>query len=368
MVAANFGFSAHDDLAIGVHGEDDDAGAVNVLYGTSNGLSARHDQLWTQASPGIADTQEQGEAFGLTLVAGRFRQTGYADLAVGVYDEAVDGVAGVGDVQIFNGSDHGLTSRGSRLWTHPAFGDGKGNESAAFSFAMAAGPFTGGPTDDLAVGAPFANNNTGTVTVIYGSINGLRPERMQVWSQATPGIGDTPEPDDTFGWSSAAGNFGRDSDGRLFADLASRVPGETSTSIKAGGALTIIYGGRDGLTATGSQTLTDGFSSEAFGIDVSWRRQLTAIHTGAQGLDHLIVGDDDWLPCRSHHRQRGQRHETPEVDHQDPWAPRDMDRTSRQSRRIEAHWTVRNADPSASGRPVAHPWRGVHRLQRGLLG
>ena len=84
-------------------------------------------------------------------------------------------------------------------------------------------------------------------------------------------------------------------DGRLFTDLPVRVPGETTTSTEAGGALTIIYGDRDRLTATGSQTLTDGFSSEAFGIDVSWRRQLTAIHTGAHGLGQLIVGDEDWL-------------------------------------------------------------------------
>ena len=104
-----------------------------------------------------------------------------------------------------------------------------------------------------------------------------------------------PEPDDTFGWSLATGNLGRDHGEQPYDDLALRVPGETTTSSEESGALTIIYGSRDGLTATGSQTLTHGFSSEATGIDVDWRRQLTATRSADSGLDQLIVGDEDWI-------------------------------------------------------------------------
>jgi hypothetical protein len=64
----NDGFS---DLAIGVPGETvgdvDDAGAVNVLYGTVLGLSADNDQYWHQDSSGIKGTAEDNDSFGRAL-------------------------------------------------------------------------------------------------------------------------------------------------------------------------------------------------------------------------------------------------------------------------------------------------------------
>jgi hypothetical protein len=60
LSAANFGKSAHADLAIGVPGEDlqgtpsvFEAGGVHVLYGSVTGLSATANQFWTQNSPNI---------------------------------------------------------------------------------------------------------------------------------------------------------------------------------------------------------------------------------------------------------------------------------------------------------------------------
>ena len=60
------------DLAISVPLEDlagpvKNAGAVNVLYGSTNKLTADGDQLWHQNSTGIADTAEQADRFGLSL-------------------------------------------------------------------------------------------------------------------------------------------------------------------------------------------------------------------------------------------------------------------------------------------------------------
>lgn len=292
LVAANFGHGGEHDLAIGVHGEDHDAGAVNVIYGSPTGLTADHDQLWDQNSQGIADRSERDDAFGLTLTAGRFRDSDYADLVVGVYSETVKRTYGSGAVHIINGSPDGLTSQGSQFLT---FSDGqaKSQQAAGFSYALATGRFHGGDTDDLAVGAPFADGNTGAVTVIPSTSGGLHPDRAHVFDHTRLGIQKSPDGQDTIGWALTAGQFGHDDRAR-YADLAIRVPGHYTKTDEVNGALTILYGGPEGLTTQQRQTLTTGLSSEAFGIDVEWRRQLAAIGT-ADGLDQLILGDTDWI-------------------------------------------------------------------------
>ncbi len=77
-VYGDFNGDGRDDLAIGVHDEDvvvaevtiSAAGAVNVLYGNSNGLSATSpipDQFWTQSTMDVNDLAELGDNFGLAL-------------------------------------------------------------------------------------------------------------------------------------------------------------------------------------------------------------------------------------------------------------------------------------------------------------
>jgi hypothetical protein len=77
LAAADVGLGPQDDLAVGIHAEDHDAGAVHVLYGTTAGLSADRDQLWTQASLGVADEPETDDALGLKLAPGRFHDSGF---------------------------------------------------------------------------------------------------------------------------------------------------------------------------------------------------------------------------------------------------------------------------------------------------
>jgi FG-GAP repeat len=68
---ADFNGDGAADLAIGVPGENNFSGVVQVLYGASpGGLTATGSQLWSQNSPGIADTAETEDLFGATLAAG----------------------------------------------------------------------------------------------------------------------------------------------------------------------------------------------------------------------------------------------------------------------------------------------------------
>ena len=73
---ADFDGDGLDDLAVGVQGDhglgpnDVPAGSVNVLYGSSDGLSAAGDQLWHQDQPGVNGTAAPGELFGAALGGG----------------------------------------------------------------------------------------------------------------------------------------------------------------------------------------------------------------------------------------------------------------------------------------------------------
>jgi FG-GAP repeat len=74
LAVHDFGGDGFDDLAIGVEQEKVAgvlwAGAVNVIYGWTHGLTVNARtpaQLWSQATAGIAGTPEQGDFFGSVL-------------------------------------------------------------------------------------------------------------------------------------------------------------------------------------------------------------------------------------------------------------------------------------------------------------
>ena len=179
----DFNGDGYDDLAVGVPGEDvdgqADAGVVQVLYGSANGLTGTG-QLLTQASP------EAGDRFGTAVAKGDFNVDGFTDLAVGTPGETLGGAAGAGAVNVFDGSASGLPATSQVLY--------QANREAGdrFGAALAAGP----PDDEgnvfLAVGAPgetLAGADTGVVNVFYRYL-GVLSGSSQVLVQANPEAGD----------------------------------------------------------------------------------------------------------------------------------------------------------------------------------
>jgi FG-GAP repeat len=73
LAGADFNADDADDLAVGAPGENVGsvlvAGAVNVLYGSTNRLSGTGSQLFTQDSPGVGSTAEEFDQFGAALDA-----------------------------------------------------------------------------------------------------------------------------------------------------------------------------------------------------------------------------------------------------------------------------------------------------------
>lgn len=114
LAAGDFNNDGYADLAIGTPldyvNSVGGAGSVNILYGSSSGLSSTSNQIWHQDSASVDDSVEFGDHFGSALVTGDFNGDGNDDLAVGVPDEDINGHADAGSVNIIHGSPSGLSA------------------------------------------------------------------------------------------------------------------------------------------------------------------------------------------------------------------------------------------------------------------
>jgi hypothetical protein len=259
LAAANFGKSAHADLAIGESFED--AGGVHVIYGSPSGLTGTGSQFWTQNSTGIFGEAEADDEFGRSLAAANFGKSSHADLAIGVPSEDAGSTTDTGGVHVIYGSANGLTGTGSQFWTQNSTGIfGEAETGDQFGWSLATANFGKSSHADLAVGVPRedagSTPDTGGVHVIYGSANGLMGTGSQFWTQNSTGIPGEAETGEEFGFSLAAANFGKSS----HADLAVGVPFEEVGSDPEAGGVNVSYGSVNGLTGTGSQFWTQGFS------------------------------------------------------------------------------------------------------------
>jgi hypothetical protein len=262
LAAGDFNNDGVDDLAVGARRENlslvEEAGAVNVLYGTAGGLSGTGSQLLTQDSPGVPDDTEDGDTFGAPLAAGDFNNDSVGDLAVGVpFEQHGGGIGAAGAVNVLYGTAGGLSGTGSQLLTQDSPGVGGVAEFGdIFGGTLAASDFDDDGVVDLAVGAPGEDvgslADAGAVSVLYGTAGGLSGTGSQLLTQDHPGVPGVAEEDDRFGAALAAGDFDNDSAG----DLTVGVPEESLGGIGAAGAVSVLYGTSGGLSGTGSQLLT----------------------------------------------------------------------------------------------------------------
>ena len=246
---ADFNNDGADDLAVGVPGESvgalQDAGVVNVLYGSAAGVTGTGSQLFTQ----VGGTVEPGDEFGGVLASGDFNNDGYADLAAGAPVEDIGSRIDAGAVSVLYGSPSGLTRTGGQLFTQVG---GTVETDDLFGEALAAGDFNNDGYADLAAGAPLedigSTSSAGAVSVLYGSPSGLTRSGGQLFTE----VGGTVETGDIFGWALAAGDFSNDG----FVDLAAGAPFETVGSARDAGAVSVLYGSASGLSRTGGQLFT----------------------------------------------------------------------------------------------------------------
>ncbi|RLE26812.1 MAG: hypothetical protein DRJ61_18115 [Acidobacteria bacterium] len=182
LAVGDFNCDGYDDLAISSPSEDIgeiwNAGAINLLYGGANGLSATGAQIWHQDVDGVLGLAHIQERFGESLTAGDFDQDGCDDLAVGIPYDRRGTSDQVGAVQVFSGSPSGLVGSGSLLVDQDSAGlFGVTEVGDPFGEALAAGDIDCDGFPDLAIGVPGENYSEvperGLVHVLFGSSEGL---------------------------------------------------------------------------------------------------------------------------------------------------------------------------------------------------
>ncbi|GAA5039733.1 integrin alpha [Streptomyces siamensis] len=322
----------YDDAVVAAPGEDvgslEDAGRVTVLYGSRSGLGPARSVTFSAAAPAagarfgaavtaarltgdtpadvVAVLDQQGAQL-FTYSGGALRHTGtldttahpagrairpayvttgdydrdgYADLVVSGYSPDDDYTQGWSAV--YSGGEHGLTH----------LRDLRGGISTA------SGDIDHDGYDDLVTGQNSSPDDEaegltgGLVGVYYGGEGG--PEGQdgpgsapRWWTQNSPGVPGTGEHGDAWGTELSVG----DSDGDGYADVAVGAPGEDIGTVSDAGAVWLLRGSADGLTATGAQSFdqnTPGIPGTAE-MDDTWGAQVRLADTDADGRGELLA-------------------------------------------------------------------------------
>ncbi len=298
VAIADFDGDNVEDVAVGISGDSEARGMVDVIYGSSpRGLiGSKEDQAWSQASPGVQGASEPGDEFGHALVAADFNGDGIRDLAVSAPREDVDGVIDAGVVHVLNGNpDGGLQGTGSQLWYRNSDGiEAAAETSDRFGLSLTANDFDGDGFHDLAMGIPGANigaaANAGAVQIVYGSAAGLVSAGSFLLHADVSGMAPKAENGDNYGDSLASGDFNGDG----FGDLAVGMPREDieATGATDAGAVHIVYGSAFGLSADNDRV----FHQDSAGIDEvaeandRFALSLTAGDFNGDARDDLAIG------------------------------------------------------------------------------
>ena len=304
LASGDFDGDGFVDLALGAPRESiapvAEAGSVTVLYGGAAGLAGAGSEVWDLNGP-AGQVASTGDRLGSALAAADFDHDGFADLALGVpYRDVVTPEATLearaGAVLVLYGSAGGLIEAGAQYFRQGAGGIvGALEEDDFFGEALATGDFDGDGFADLAIGVPGedvgAVTNAGAVNVVYGSAAGLSTapgtSANGIWTQGDLGSSQD-EASDEFGHALAAGDF--NDDGR--DDLAVGAPRENWGAVIDAGAVFVLLGSDNGLTALGQQVRTqdDGGIPGDADPDDHFGSSLASGDFDGDGVEDLAVG------------------------------------------------------------------------------
>lgn len=226
LAAGDFDGDGRDELAVGAPGLRR-GGGVTVFW-----MKGREPYRITQRTGWVRQAARSTDGWGETLAAGDFDGDGRDELVVGAPADSVR-KDGQGSVTVLD-----LPRRRALRLTQDSPGvAGTAEKWDGFGAALATGDFDADGRDDLAIGVPgegltpgqrAMDYGDGALHVVYGTRNGLRGARSEMWTQRL--LKGEPRYYDRFGASLAAGDLDGDGD----ADLAVGVPGENSVQVMPG--------------------------------------------------------------------------------------------------------------------------------------
>ncbi|MFF4442814.1 FG-GAP repeat protein [Streptomyces sp. NPDC001621] len=295
------------------------AGAVVVLYGSANRVSAQKRVVITQETAGVPGAAETDDFFGAATAFADLNKDGYADLIVGAPFEDNGSTADAGAVTVLWGGRGGL-SKATTLRTPVAKGARYGLDVAAFpqgkSFARV---LVGGWDGSVLYGGPFGTstapggapalvqNDRATPSLAHVTLGDLdgdgRPERVlsTVRLGGRSGGDVLVDHDPNASYAPQQGGDGlaaavSDINGDGYGDLVAGDPDDahaTAADGSLGGRISIWYGSKSGVSATSSPVRVDQSTTGVPGAaerDDEFGSSLTVADLNHDGLADIVVG------------------------------------------------------------------------------
>ncbi len=238
LCAGDFNADGFEDLGVSAPSERvgslAKAGAVNVIYGGTDGLPMSKSAFLTQGTE-LQDPAEAGDLFGRALAAGDLDADGFDDLAVGVPEEDL-AFAGSGAVHVLYGAVKGINPGENQLWHQDTPGvAGEAESNDLYGSALVTGDLDFDGIEDLSIGAPgdsIEGVRAGSVTTLFGTTAGLAATDNLLLSQLifSPFL-EVPEQGDRFG--SCLGLHSHDG----FTLVVIGIPGEWEGSVPDAGGV-----------------------------------------------------------------------------------------------------------------------------------
>ena len=262
------------DIIVGAPGASTAWGShVGKTYVIRGGPALAGDLgLGTAASRTITGrSQTNFSGLGEAVAVGDFDADGIGDLGIGapstVASFVVSGGSGAGDLELA-GSAADVTIKAGGSFP----GEG-----------LATGDINGDVIDDVIIGAPYSDNSTGQVQVVYGSTSHPPGVSAVVGSAAHVIKGVTPG--ELFGTSVGAADLNADG----YDDIISGAPLAAQAGQTHAGRVDVFFGG-PGLNAFIDRATTPA-SVSIFGVNDSWLGgQVSSGDVNADGLDDLVAG------------------------------------------------------------------------------